>query len=209
MKRDVMLDRITKQPDGWDVIVIGGGATGLGTAVDAATRGLKTLLVEAGDFASGTSSRSTKLVHGGLRYLQQGHIHLVYEALRERRLLLSNAPHLVHKRDFFVPAYKWWELPFYGLGVKLYDWLSFGSRLNPSQFLSKKHALALMPTVNKRSLKGGIVYTDGQFNDARLAIALAQTLSNLSGVCINYMPVPTLHQRQPSDHRHPCPRHHQ
>ena len=189
MKREVMIDRIKKTPDGWDVIVIGGGATGLGTAVDAATRGLKTLLVEAGDFACGTSSRSTKLVHGGLRYLQQGHIHLVYEALHERRLLLSNAPHLVHKRDFFVPAYKWWELPFYGLGVKLYDLLSFGSRLNPSHFISRKNALQLMPTVNPQSLKGGIIYTDGQFNDARLAITLAQTLSNLSGVCINYMPV--------------------
>lgn len=192
MKRQVMIDRIEKQPDGWDVIVIGGGATGLGTAVDAAARGLKTLLVEARDFASGTSSRSTKLVHGGLRYLQQGHIHLVYEALHERQLLLSNAPHLVHKRDFFVPAYKWWELPFYGLGVKFYDFLSLGSRLNPSQFVSKKKALQLMQTVNPNSLKGGIIYTDGQFNDARLAITLAQTLSDLNGVCINYMPVKKL-----------------
>src|SRR6516162_5452163 len=145
----------------WDVVVIGGGATGLGSAVDAASRGYRTLLLEARDFAQGTSSRSTKLIHGGVRYLSQGNVRLVREALRERGLLLRNAPHLVHLRRFVVPAYRLWQLPYYGTGLWLYDRLA--GKLSPagSRWISRTETLTLVPTVRDTGLLGGILYTDG------------------------------------------------
>ena len=145
----------------WDICIIGGGATGLGIAVDAASRGLKTLLLEKFDFAKGTSSRSTKLVHGGVRYLQQGNIKLVIEALKERGMLLKNAPHLVKNQSFIVPNYKWWEGPFYGFGLKVYDWMAGSLGLGPSQFLSREETLQLAPTLDEEGLRGGVLYHDG------------------------------------------------
>jgi glycerol-3-phosphate dehydrogenase len=183
-----MIQQLESTP-GWDICIIGGGATGLGTAVDAASRGLKTILFEQHDFAKGTSSRSTKLVHGGVRYLQQGNIKLVMEALRERGLLLNNAPHLVHNQKFVVPNYKWWEGPFYGIGLKIYDWMAGKLGLGPSEFLSKEEILQLAPTLDPEGLRGGIAYHDGQFDDARLAIDLAQTAALYDGVLLNYFPV--------------------
>jgi glycerol-3-phosphate dehydrogenase len=177
------------EPEPWDVLVVGGGATGLGAAVEAASRGYRTLLLEAHDFAKGTSSRSTKLVHGGVRYLQQGNVALVLEALRERGRLVRNAPHLVHDLSFVVPAYDWWEGPFYGAGLKLYDMLAGRLGLGPSRRLGRDETLALIPTLEPQGLRGGIAYHDGQFDDARLAITLARTLTDLGGTAVNYMPV--------------------
>ena len=173
----------------WDFLVIGGGATGLGTAVDASARGYRTLLVEQHDFAKGTSSRSTKLVHGGVRYLKQGNISLVLEALNERGLLVENAPHLVHHLSFIVPTYSWWEGPFYGIGMKIYDRLAGKLGLNPSANLSKEETIRLIPTIEQNGLLGGVSYYDGQFDDSRLAINLAQTVFDLGGVAVNYMKV--------------------
>ena len=173
----------------WDVIVIGGGASGLGTAVEAASRGYKTLLLEAHDYAKGTSSRSTKLVHGGVRYLAQGHIHLVRESLHERGLLRRNAPHLVHDLGFLVATYQMWRLPFYAIGLKLYDLLAGKLNLRPSLTLGRKAALTHIPTLKSSRLKGGILYFDGQFDDARLAITLMRTLEDLGGVAMNAAPV--------------------
>lgn len=173
----------------WDVIVIGGGATGLGTAVDAAARGYRTLLLESDDFAKGTSSRATKLVHGGVRYLAQGNIKLVREALRERGLLLRNAPQLVHNLGFVIPAYDWIAKPFYGIGLTMYDLLAGRLGFGRCQVLSKEAALAETPTLRQQGLRGGILYHDGQFDDARLAITLVRTLFDLGGAAINYLPV--------------------
>jgi glycerol-3-phosphate dehydrogenase len=173
----------------WDVVVIGGGATGLGAAVDAAARGYRTALLEARDFAQGTSSRSTKLIHGGVRYLAQGDIPLVREALHERGLLFRNAPHLVHRRDFVVPAYRWWDRPFYGVGLKVYDLLAGRSNLGGSRWIGPAAVVERIPTIVASGLRGGIVYTDGQFDDARLAIALARTLAGLGGAALNHAPV--------------------
>ena len=183
-----MIQQLQATPQ-WDICIIGGGATGLGTAVDATTRGYKTILFEQHDFAKGTSSRSTKLVHGGVRYLQQGNIKLVLEALKERGLLIKNAPHLVHNQKFLVPNYKWWEGPFYGIGLKIYDWMAGKLGLGPSEFLSKEKTLQLAPTLDPEGLRGGIVYHDGQFDDARLAIDLAQTAAQHNGTLLNYFPV--------------------
>ncbi|MEX2351765.1 MAG: glycerol-3-phosphate dehydrogenase/oxidase [Balneolaceae bacterium] len=173
----------------WDIIVIGGGATGLGTALDAASRGYSTLLLERSDFARGTSSRSTKLIHGGVRYLQQGNISLVLEALRERGNLLKNAPHVVHNSAFVVPAYRWWEIPFYVTGLKLYDLLAGKRGLGPSRWLSKAETLKRIPTLKDEGLKGGILYHDGQFDDSRLAVNLMQTLLEQGGKALNYTSV--------------------
>jgi glycerol-3-phosphate dehydrogenase len=169
----------------WDVLVIGGGATGLGAAVDAAARGYRTALLEGYDFAKGTSSRSTKLAHGGVRYLRQGDLSLVIEALHERGLLLRNAPHLVRHLRFVVPSYEWWEGPFYGAGLKVYDLLAGRLGLGPSRQLSRAETLALLPTVEPAGLRGGVVYHDAQFDDARLAVTLARTLDDLGGVPVN------------------------
>jgi glycerol-3-phosphate dehydrogenase len=186
--REENLARLRDQKP-WDVVVIGGGATGLGSAVDAASRGYRTLLLEALDFAHGTSSRSTKLIHGGVRYLAQGNFALVREALHERGILLRNAPHLVHRRDFVVPAYAWMALPYYGAGLKIYDWMSGSLGLGRSRWLSRAGVLSRAPAIRAAGLRGGILYTDGQFDDARLAITLARTLADLGGTALNYMSV--------------------
>jgi glycerol-3-phosphate dehydrogenase len=170
----------------FDVLVIGGGATGLGIAVDAATRGYATALVEAGDFAQATSSRATKLVHGGVRYLASGQIHLVYEALHERAVMVKNAPHLVHPLAFITPAYHAWELPYYGFGLKLYDLLSMKATMGPTSILGRKAALARIPGLKADHLSGGVQYHDGQFNDARLALACARTAADHGAVVANY-----------------------
>ncbi|HWR34187.1 MAG TPA: FAD-dependent oxidoreductase, partial [Chitinophagaceae bacterium] len=188
MNRTESIERLTTNSE-FDLCIIGGGATGLGTALDAASRGLKTVLFEQYDFAKGTSSRSTKLVHGGVRYLQQGNIKLVMEALRERGLLLNNAPHLAHNQKFVVPNYKWWEKPFYSIGLKIYDKMAGKLGLGLSQLLSKEETLQLAPTLDPADLKGGVLYHDGQFDDARLAISIAQTAAQHNGVLLNYFPV--------------------
>ena len=169
------------------MIIIGGGATGLGAAVDSASRGYRTLLIERDDFAKGTSSRSTKLVHGGVRYLKQGNISLVNEALRERGRLRENAPHLVRHLAFVVPNYDWWEGPFYGIGLKLYDFLAGKMGLGPSRRLSKDEVLKAIPNVNAQDLRGGVQYYDGQFDDARLALHLAMTAAEQGATILNYV----------------------
>ena len=173
-----------KEP--WDVLIIGGGATGLGTAVEAASRGYQTVLVEQHDFAKGTSSRSTKLVHGGVRYLQQGDIGLVFEALHERGLLRQNAPHLVHNLAFVIPNYEWWNGPFYTLGMKIYDAMAGKLGLGPSQHISKEETMQAIPNLKEEGLHGGVIYYDGQFDDSRLAINLAQTAVNHGAIVLNY-----------------------
>ena len=173
----------------WDLIVVGGGASGLGTALEAATRGHRVLLLEGHDYAKGTSSRSTKLVHGGVRYLAQGNISLVREALHERGLLRKNAPHLVHDLEFVVPAYEWWAEPFYGIGLKMYDLLAGKLSLGSSKLLNKDAALGKVSTLQEDGLKGGILYHDGQFDDSRLAVTLLRTFEDFGGVALNYAPV--------------------
>ncbi|MBD1396682.1 glycerol-3-phosphate dehydrogenase/oxidase [Pontibacter sp. JH31] len=183
-----MLHQLSEVPK-WDVVVIGGGSTGLGTALDAASRGYRTLLLEQSDFAKGTSSRSTKLVHGGVRYLAQGKIRLVFEALRERGLLLRNAPHLVTVQPFVIPCYSWWQLLFYGLGLTFYDLLSGRYSLGRTSWLNKKGVLRRIPTIQSNGLRGGIMYYDGQFDDARLALSIAQTCAKQGGTLLNYVKV--------------------
>lgn len=185
MRREDNLARLDQQ---YDLLVIGGGATGLGVAVDSAARGYNTVLVEAYDFAQGTSSRSTKLVHGGVRYLQQGNISLVREALHERGRLLRNAPHLAHELRFLIPAYRWWHKFFYGTGLFLYDLLAGRLRLHRAQLVGAAAARQLVPTLASDGLRGGIVYSDAQFNDARLALSLAKTASALGATLLNYAP---------------------
>jgi glycerol-3-phosphate dehydrogenase len=187
----VKRERMVALLDGgtWDVIVIGGGATGLGIAVDAQTRGYRTLLLEQYDFAKATSSRSTKLVHGGVRYLKQGNVSLVLEALRERGLLCRNAAHLVHDLAFVVPRYKWWEGPFYGIGFKLYDVLAGKLNIAKSRRLNRRETIERIPNVETKNLIGGAMYHDAQFDDARLAFALARTAADHGAVLVNYMPV--------------------
>lgn len=192
MVRSEMLNRVEAADEPWDVLVIGGGATGLGVAVDASSRGYRTVLVEQADFAKGTSSRSTKLVHGGVRYLQQGNISLVLEALRERGILHKNAPHVVGNLSFVVPIYDWWEGPFYGVGLKLYDTMAGKQGLGRSKWLSKAETQRQIPTVRAEGLRGGVRYFDGQFDDARLAIDLAHTASDLGAVVLNYAQVTSL-----------------
>lgn len=176
----------------WDLLIVGGGATGLGIAVDAASRGFKILLVEQDDFAKGTSSRSTKLVHGGVRYLAQGNISLVKEALKERGLLLQNAPHLTKNESIIIPCYSWLKAIFYATGLTFYDWLSGRLTLGKSKLISKKELIKRLPTLKKESLKGGVLYHDGTFDDARLALNLAQTCVENGGVAINYCKVVSL-----------------
>jgi glycerol-3-phosphate dehydrogenase len=193
MKRVEMLQRLD---DGtvWDMIVIGGGASGLGAAVEAASRGYRTLLLEQSDFAKGTSSRSTKLIHGGVRYLRQGNLSLVLESLRERGMLIRNAPHLVRDMSFVVPLYDWWEGPFYGVGLKLYDVLAGRLGLGSSRLLSREDTLHRIPTVETKGLRGGVIYHDCQFDDARLAISLAMTLADLGGTPISYLQVTDMYK---------------
>ena len=184
--RRALLARLRACSD-WDVVVIGGGATGLGAAVDAVSRGFRTLVVDAHDFAGGTSGKSTKLVHGGVRYLAQRDWHLVREALAERGRLLRNAPHLAWPLGFVVPAYRWSDAPLYGLGLKLYDALAGRERLQHSRWLSRRATLAALPTIAAHGLKGGVLYYDGQFDDARLALALARTVLDRGGLALNYL----------------------
>ncbi|MCC3158087.1 glycerol-3-phosphate dehydrogenase/oxidase [Hymenobacter sp. 15J16-1T3B] len=187
-RRETLLQQLTAQPD-WDLIVIGGGATGLGAALDALSRGLRTLLLERDDFAKGTSSRSTKLVHGGVRYLAQGDVALVREALRERGLLLRNAPHLVSNQRFVIPSYAWWTGPFYTLGLKLYDLLAGRLSLGASVLLDAAETLRRLGNLRPTGLRGGVLYHDGQFDDARLAVNLAQTAIEHGGTVLNHAAV--------------------
>ncbi|MBT8398543.1 MAG: glycerol-3-phosphate dehydrogenase/oxidase [Gemmatimonadetes bacterium] len=186
MKREAMLRRATERTEPWDFAIIGGGATGIGVAVDAASRGYSVLLVEQSDFGKGTSSRSTKLVHGGVRYLQQGNIPLVMEALRERGRLRRNAPHLVQDLEFVVPNYVWWEAPFYGIGMKVYDALAGKYGFGKSRNLSKEETVERLPTIETEGLRGGVVYHDGQFDDARLLLDLGQTAAGQGATLVNY-----------------------
>jgi len=187
-----MLARARHRTEPWDIVVIGGGATGMGVAVDAAARGFSVVLLEAHDFGKATSSRSTKLVHGGVRYLEQGNIPLVMSALKERGLMRQNAPHLVHDLAFVVPNYSWWEAPFYGIGLKLYDMLAGKYGFGASKLLSKEETLERLPALEPEELRGGVVYYDGQFDDARLLIHLAMTAADHGAVLANYCPVTSL-----------------
>ena len=189
MNRESAIVKLKTRNDPWDVLVVGGGATGLGTALDASSRGYKTLLLEQSDFAKGTSSRSTKLAHGGVRYLQQGDVSLVFEALKERGLMFHNAPHLVKNQPFVIPIYEWWGGPFYTVGLKVYDFMAGKLGLGPSRHISKEECIEALPTVEKKGLKGGLIYHDGQFDDTRMAISLAQTCVDYGGELINYMKV--------------------
>lgn len=187
MKRNEVLAAESNGP--FDVIVIGGGASGLGVAVDAVSRGYHTLLLEQADYAKGTSSRSTKLVHGGVRYLQQGNISLVREALHERGIMYRNAPHLVTNLAFIVPRYKWWEGPFYGIGLKLYDLLAGALNLEKSRSLSPAETLACIPNLEDDDLNGGTEYHDGQFDDSRMCATLMRTAADLGAIMVNYAEV--------------------
>jgi glycerol-3-phosphate dehydrogenase len=194
MKRNDMLQRARERTEPWDILIVGGGATGAGVAVDAATRGYATLVLEQHDFGKGTSSRSTKLVHGGVRYLEQGNVSLVMEALKERGLLRQNAPHLVSELPFIVPSYAWWEGPFYGIGLKVYQMLSGKYGFGPSQIISKEETLRRLPNVNPEGLTGGVVYYDGQFDDTRLLINLVTTAAEQGATLLNYAKVTGLHK---------------
>lgn len=189
MNRTDMWRRIEAHPKAWDMIVVGGGATGVGVAIDAAARGYDVLLLEQSDFGKGTSSRSTKLAHGGVRYLEQGNIGLVMDALKERGLLLQNAPHLVHDLAFVVPNYDWWESPFYGLGLKLYQLLAGKYGFGTSRILSREETLQYLPTLKTEGLRGGAVYYDGQFDDARLLIHMVATAFGQGATLLNYVEV--------------------
>ena len=188
MNRLEQLAKLQKTQN-WDVIIIGGGASGLGTAVDSASRGFKTILVEAIDFAKGTSSRSTKLVHGGVRYLEQGNLSLVIESLKERGLMAKNAQHLVKNQSFIIPNYNWWGGYFYTFGLKLYDLLAGRLSLGKSEFISKKKTIELLPTIEQNGLRNGVIYHDGQFDDSRMAINLAQTAIENGACVLNYAKV--------------------
>jgi glycerol-3-phosphate dehydrogenase len=192
MNREQMLAKVRNRTEPWDIAVIGGGATGMGVAVDAAARGLSVVLVEAHDFGKGTSSRSTKLVHGGVRYLEQGNIPLVMSALKERGIMRQNAPHLVHDLAFVVPNYTWWEAPFYGIGLKLYDLLAGRYGFGASKLLSKEETLERLPALEPDELRGGVIYYDGQFDDARLLIHLAMTAADHGAALLNYCPATAL-----------------
>lgn len=188
MNRNEQIQKLKNQSD-FDVIIIGGGATGLGCAIDSASRGYKTLLLEKYDFAKGTSSRATKLVHGGVRYLAQGNIRLVREALFERGRLLRNAPHVCKKLAFVMPTYHWYDKLYYGLGLWLYEFLSSKLSLGETKFLTKKKTLEYLPNINAKGLRGGVLYYDGQFDDSRLAVNLAQTAIEQQAIVINYLGV--------------------
>lgn len=192
MKRAELLTTLDKHPT-YDLVVVGGGATGLGVALDAVLRGFSVLLLESHDFAGGTSSRSTKLLHGGVRYLAQGNISLVREALAERAAVLKLAPHLAQPLPFVMPSYRWWQTPFYGLGLKLYDLLAGKAGLGQTEWLNAQETLAALPSLKSEGLKGGVKYWDGQFDDARLALALARTIERAGGHLLNYMSVERVH----------------
>jgi len=189
MTRSEMLSRLQARREPWDMIIVGGGATGVGVAIDAASRGYQVLLLERSDFGKGTSSRSTKLAHGGVRYLEQGNVALVMEALKERGLLLQNAPHLVRDLAFIVPNYEWWEAPFYGIGLKLYQLLAGKYGFGKSRLLSREETLEHIPTLKTEGLRGGAIYYDGQFDDARLLIHMVITAFEHGATLLNYLEV--------------------
>ena len=189
VNRSEMYRRFRAQAQPFDLIVVGGGATGVGVAIDGATRGYNVLLLEQHDFGKGTSSRSTKLVHGGVRYLEQGNVSLVMEALKERGLLAQNAPHLVRNLGFVVPNYEWWEAPFYGIGLKLYNLLAGKYGFGASRMLSQEETLELLPNLQTEGLRGGVIYFDGQFDDSRLLIHLVSTAFEQGAVLLNYVEV--------------------
>lgn len=186
MNRDQNIKRLRERPDPWDIVVIGGGATGVGCALDAASRGYDVLLLEQHDLGKGTSSRSTKLIHGGVRYLRQGNLSLVREALKERGILLRNAPHVVHTQEFIVPCYSIWEKAFYGLGLKIYDLLAGQYSIGKSRMLSRAQTLQRLPALRSQGLVGGVLYQDGQFDDTRLLIDMARTASEKGACIVNY-----------------------
>ncbi|WP_419868973.1 glycerol-3-phosphate dehydrogenase/oxidase [Chryseobacterium sp. CT-SW4] len=188
MKRSEELNKLTQVQE-WDFIIIGGGASGLGSALDATSRGFKTLLLESHDFAKATSSRSTKLVHGGVRYLAQGDVGLVKEALKERGLLAKNAAHIVKNQSFIIPNYTWWGGIYYKIGLSIYDFLAGKLSLGKTQYINKAKTIEKLPTIEQKNLASGVVYQDGQFDDARLAINLGQTIIEKGGSAINYLKV--------------------
>ncbi|WP_178991822.1 glycerol-3-phosphate dehydrogenase/oxidase [Winogradskyella schleiferi] len=190
-KRETLISQL-KSTKNWDVIIIGGGATGLGVALDCTTRGYKTLLLEQVDFAKGTSSRSTKLVHGGVRYLAQGNIDLVREALYERGLMLKNASHLVSNQSFIIPNYRWWDNFFYTVGMKVYDFLAGKLSFGKSVRIKKSETISRLSTLKTDKLKGGVVYHDGQFDDSRLAVNIAQTCIENDATVLNHFEVKNL-----------------
>jgi glycerol-3-phosphate dehydrogenase len=192
MDRDANITRLCEPGKIWDIAVIGGGATGAAIAMDAAARGYSVALVEQSDFGKGTSSRSTKLIHGGVRYLQQGNIALVMEALRERGILRQNAPHLVHDLPFIIPSYAWWEAPFYGIGLKLYDTLAGRYGFGKSRKLSKAQVLEHIPTLEQKDLRSSVLYFDGQFDDSRLLIHMLMTADQMGAALVNYARVVSL-----------------
>lgn len=192
MSREKSIARLQRRTTPWDIVVIGGGATGVGVAMDAASRGLDVLLVEQSDFGKGTSSRSTKLVHGGVRYLRQGNITLVRDALRERTLLRNNAPHLVHDLPFLIPCHNLWQRLFYGMGLKAYDFLAGGNNFGRSHVVSTDQAMHVIPALRREGIHGGVIYHDGQFDDARLLLNMARTAHDHGACLLNYMAVTAL-----------------
>jgi glycerol-3-phosphate dehydrogenase len=192
MKREAIIAAVQQNKQTWDVVVIGGGATGLGAALEAATRGYRTLLLEQTDFAGSTSSKSTKLVHGGVRYLAEGDVALVREASIERGRLLKNAPHLVRNLSFVIPVFSWWESVKYTVGLKLYDWLAGRLSLGRSHPISRRETLQRLSTLQPGKLAGGVLYHDGQFDDSRLAVNLVQTIHDKGGMALNYARVTAL-----------------
>lgn len=189
MNRIENLKKVEVPDHVWDIVVIGGGASGLGVALDALSRGLSVVLVDKSDFAKGTSSRSTKLVHGGVRYLAQGDVMLVFEALKERGRLLRNAPHLTYNQPFVIPIYTIFDGLQYSIGLKIYDWMAGKLRLGKSRFISKTETIKRLPQIKQKGLKGGVVYHDGQFDDARLALSIAMTCNEMGGIMLNYTKV--------------------
>ena len=189
--REQLLQTVSQNPT-WDIVIIGGGATGLGIALDATLRGFKTLLLEQHDFTKGTSSKSTKLVHGGVRYLAQGDVFLVIEALRERGLMLRNAPHLVKDQTFIIPNYAWWRGPFYTIGLTMYDLLAGKWSFGRSYFIGRKKVIGRIPTIRQSGLKSGVVYHDGQFDDSRLAVHIVRSILANGGTALNYVAAKSL-----------------
>jgi glycerol-3-phosphate dehydrogenase len=190
MNRKAFIEELRKKSDfTWDLIVIGGGATGMGIALDGASRGYSTLLLEQSDFAGGTSSRSTKLVHGGVRYMAQGDLFLVMEALHERGLLLKNAPHLTSNQEFIIPVYTWWDTILYTVGLKFYDLMSGRLSIGKSYFINRNETITRLPQLISKGLKGGVVYHDGQFDDSRMVVSIARACVEKGGVVLNYFGV--------------------
>src|SRR5262252_9967178 len=180
----------------FDLCVIGGGATGSACALDAQLRGIRTVLLEAGDFAGSTSSAATKIIHGGVRYLEEAikgldlqEYRVLVRALHERVRMLENAPHLTRMLEFLVPSYSWIDVAYLDIGLKIYDWLSGPGRISPSKFLSREETLELMPNLNDTGLKGSVAYADGQFDDARYNVTLVQTFAAAGGNALNYAKV--------------------